>query len=153
MFVVEFPMWRCRSWFLWVNHGKTRWMLAVNKVKKHTFWMVFTASTWKSRRLDFPYISLVGINVAPHIFQLCHLPPIRRDSRDLGSSALCFGPGSSWVQWVMAPKAQPVPSRQWSCSELKAGHSKLMSIKQEPEEDLEMKIKERSMIACSSLHK
>ena len=47
----------------------------------------------------------------------------------------------------MAPKAahgQPVVSKQWSCSELKNGHAKLAAIKQEPEEDLETKIKERN---------
>ena len=44
------------------------------------------------------------------------------------------------------PKGRKVPSRQWSCSELKDGDAALTRVKREPEEDLETKIKERTQI-------
>ena len=67
----------------------------------------------------------------------------------LGISALQLGAGLAWPLEglvAMAPKKTPkvsVPSKQWSCSELKDGHDALLSIKQEPEDDLATKIKER----------
>ena len=39
-------------------------------------------------------------------------------------------------------KRGAVPSKQWSCSELKDGDQKLTAVKREPEDDLESKIKD-----------
>ena len=52
------------------------------------------------------------------------------------------------------PKGRKVPSRQWSCSELKDGDAALTRVKREPEEDLETKIKERtqSLATCMEPH-
>ena len=40
---------------------------------------------------------------------------------------------------------QKMPSKTWSCSELKDGDKKLTAIKREEEPDLDTKIKERNM--------
>lgn len=39
-----------------------------------------------------------------------------------------------------------VPSKQWSCSELKEGQSHLLAVKNEPEDDLAAKIQEPTLM-------
>jgi len=50
-------------------------------------------------------------------------------------------------------KGGTVPSKQWSCSELKDGQQALLAVKSEGEEDLEEKIKERKLVNREGLVK
>jgi len=45
-------------------------------------------------------------------------------------------------------RERPVPSKKWSCSELKDGQKNLLKVKNEKEDDLESKIKEQNIV-CS----
>lgn len=52
-----------------------------------------------------------------------------------------------WIGMGEDKRVRPVPSRQWSASELKDGHKKLLNVKAEglPEEALLQQIKDRSV--------
>ena len=61
-------------------------------------------------------------------------------------------PGSEVTQCSLAAlgmavkRERPVPSKQWSCSELKDGQKTLLKVKNEKDDDLERKIKEQILL-------
>lgn len=46
------------------------------------------------------------------------------------------------VGGMTTKRPRAVPSKQWSCSELKEGQAKLLAVKNEVEDDLALKIQE-----------
>ena len=51
-------------------------------------------------------------------------------------------PGIVQLVGMTTKRPRAVPSKQWSCSELKEGQAKLLAVKNEVEDDLALKIQE-----------